>query len=76
MYGPGSGVSGYIVILTFQVLLCVAFSVLTKYDSTLLPEFDSDVENKTVRPVKHDGDHVPSYPRKQHYYDNFLLPRG
>lgn len=69
--------SVYIVILVFQVLLCIAFSVLTKYDATLMPDtFEDDHGNGSSIGHRVDAGHVPSYPRKkppEKTYENHLI---
>lgn len=61
MHTPGSGTSGYGVLLCVQVVFLIVFAVCTKYDDGLLPSEDKELMSE-IGPVH--KKHVPSYPRE------------
>ena len=63
MHTPGSSVSGFIIILIVQLILCILFGFLTRYGDDLLPAGVDLDESSDGTEVKH----IPSYPRREKF---------
>lgn len=62
MHTPGAGISGFVLLLTVQIIFLIVYAVFVRYDDSLLPkykEFVGEGEEELF-----EKKHVPSYPRK------------
>lgn len=65
MHTPGTGISGYALLLAVQIIFLIVYALFVRYDDNLLPK-DKEIIGEDVIGEEEtlEKKHVPSYPRK------------